>query len=108
MNMVKLFKQLSSLSTLQLLKGSMLVMAILCSFLNNVSAQTTYAWRNDQAPAANENWDRTVPSIMWWRGYAEVPTGSEILTFDGSSANMTSVNNLSATNRFRILFDNTN
>lgn len=71
-------------------------------------SQTTYFWRNDQNPIANENWNRTIPEAMWWRGFAEVPTGSEILSFDGNSTNMSSFNNLTATNRFRIVFENTN
>lgn len=84
-----------------------LILLLNLSALNSVS-QTTYFWRNDQNPIANENWNRTIPEAMWWRGFAEVPTGSEILSFDGNSTNMSSFNNLTATNRFRIVFQNTN
>lgn len=69
--------------------------------------QTQYFWRNDQNPPANANWANGSP-IYWWRGFAEIPTGGDILSFDGNSANMISVNNLAATNRYRITFENTN
>ncbi|HMP94694.1 MAG TPA: hypothetical protein PKD90_17570, partial [Phnomibacter sp.] len=65
--------------------------------------QTTYNWRNDQT--GSFNWAETTP-IFWWRGYAEVPTGGEILRFDGNNG-LISTNNLTATNRYRIFFDNT-
>lgn len=65
--------------------------------------QTTYSWRNDQT--GSFNWAETTP-IFWWRGYAEVPTGNEILAFDGNNG-LTSTNDLGNTSRFRIFFSNT-
>jgi fibronectin-binding autotransporter adhesin len=90
----------------KIMRNCFLLLFSFCT-ANKAISQVTYVWRNDQNPAANEGWNRTVPSIMWWRGYAEVPTGNEILSFDGNSTNMTSLNNLANTSRFRIIFENT-
>ena len=76
-----------------------LFMLLLTFFLSgNVSAQTTYSWRNDQTPANNASWLSTSPYYFWNGTTGAVPPGGEILYFDGA-AGTTMTNNLSATNR---------
>jgi autotransporter-associated beta strand protein len=73
----------------------------------NATAQTTFSWRNDQSPANNASWLSTSPYYFWNGTAGAVPGGSEILFFDGS-AGTTMTNDLTATNRFKIIFGNTN
>ena len=86
-----------------------LFMLLLTFFLSgNVSAQTTYSWRNDQTPANNASWLSTSPYYFWngTTNTGAVPPGGEILYFDGA-AGTTMTNNLSATNRYGFSFGNT-
>ena len=88
---------------------STLILFFISQFLSQDSlSQTTYFWRNDQNPTVNANWANSPTPVYWWRGDPEVPTGGEILSFDGNSTNMSSNNNLVPTNRYRIVFENTN
>ncbi|MFZ4455369.1 MAG: beta strand repeat-containing protein [Bacteroidales bacterium] len=75
------------------------------STLNGFS-QTTFSWRNDQNPPNNASWTNTSPYYFWNGTAGAVPGGSEILFFDGSSGT-TMTNNLSSTNRFKIIFGST-
>jgi autotransporter-associated beta strand protein len=61
-------------------------------------AQTTYYWRSE---ASNGDWNE---ANNWWRGFAETPTGSEVLRFN-NGVQLTMNNNLTAVNRYRIYFE---
>lgn len=65
-------------------------------------AQVTYYWRGDSAEADGRNWQ---VNNNWWRGYTEAPAGSEIIIFDNNHKTEQNTNNLSATSRYRLLFN---
>lgn len=60
-------------------------------------AQTTYYWR---AEATNGNWN---DANNWWTNTTALPPGGEILSF-GNDNQLTMTNDLSATNRYQIIF----
>ena len=71
-------------------------------FNTGAEGQTTFSWRNDQNPPNNASWISTTP-YYFWIGSEAIPGGSEILFFDGDRGT-TMTNNLTATNRYRIVF----
>ena len=82
-----------------------IVLLLVVSF-NFSYSQTTFYWRNDQSPGNNASWTSTVPFYFWNGSAGAVPSGGDILFFDGS-VGTTMTNNLTATNRFKITFGNT-
>ena len=69
----------------------------------SLSAQTVYYWRNDQNAPLNASWSNSSPAYFWNGSAGAVPTGGEIIQFEGNSCAV-SVNDLVATNRFKINF----
>jgi autotransporter-associated beta strand protein len=71
----------------------------------SLSAQTVYYWRNDQTFNANNYWSSTSPNFFWNGSAGAVPTGGDIIQFEGVNG-LVSTNDLVATNRFKINFFN--
>jgi len=71
----------------------------------SLSAQTVYYWRNDQTFDANNYWSSTSPKFFWNGSAGAVPTGGDIIQFEGVNG-LVSTNDLVATDRFKINFYN--
>ncbi|NCC74090.1 MAG: T9SS type A sorting domain-containing protein [Sphingobacteriia bacterium] len=85
------------MKTIQLLINGFFILLVL-----QLNGQTTYSWRSE---STSGNWN---VKDHWWDGsITNLPAGSEILYFNNSNyPSMT--NDLSATNRFKIIFGTSN
>ena len=81
---------------------NVLRIALLLAAPLTTSAQVTYFWRGDSAEGDGRNWNT---ANNWWRGFTEAPAGSEVIVFDNNHKTQTNTNNLSATSRYRLLFN---
>ena len=79
----------------------LVLLLLLLNLITLVSfSQTTFSWRNDQAPTSGQ-WN---VYSYWWNGSgAALPGGGEILYLDGS-VGTTMTNDLPSTNRHKIIF----
>ena len=83
------------------MKKILLVLVVLMGISGVSYSQTSYWWRSE---AANGNWNET---NNWWNGSdKQVPQGGENIIFN-NNFHVSMTNNLSATNRYRILFEGT-